>query len=767
MSINLKKLIEKIKNNYLLYLYILVSLPVIFTILFSCFGALAYTNKYKELLKNSYLQRLESVCIQNETSIGNIATIIHTLSETKTFSNITTAASPADTASSKAISDILNQIKNNNPLIDSICIYNRNSSMIYYNNGMCHVASYFSNEYSYAEYPRSYWDNYISSNSEAKILSPTLVQNAGVSKTIIPIVYAIPSDTETCNLVIVNVNLTDILSNANHLKSTENSVFLVLSKGTRHIFSENNDFVAAFEFEDDFYENIYKQQSTSFNYTVNKAPVLIMAYSPYSSALRYSYIAIIPYSDINKNVSKLVYLILIIGLFMLIISLLCIKFSTNRIYSPIESLANIFRKINLSSSKRSNNTINELTESIHNILNTNEQLYSEYKNILPLAQQHYLTNFLNSNEHYYSKDEVNFPINFSHEYFCSIVIRLQPTDEFYNIYNTVEYNNIQSGLYNIIESNFKNKYETYIIPSETNTLYILLSLPDDTEMDSIVAILDNFRKFISYDKKYMDIRIGIGGIYRYLSGLKKSHHEAIDLIADITGLSYIRINGNSSPNNQDMYEFSLNDETTLLNFLIIGHVEDAKKAIEKIIAQNMQKNLSDSAIMHLYIQILNVLFKVMRMKKINYDPKNNGEFNIITEIIKQPISEVHNTVFKYIEIINAYHQAITTKIDINAILSYITEHYNDDLGLETIAYKFNTSPKYLSKLIKDNLGINFVDYLAELRIGAAKKLLSETNKTINEIYNETGFNNRNTFIRTFKKNTGTTPSEFRKSSKKK
>lgn len=112
---------------------------------------------------------------------------------------------------------------------------------------------------------------------------------------------------------------------------------------------------------------------------------------------------------------------------------------------------------------------------------------------------------------------------------------------------------------------------------------------------------------------------------------------------------------------------------------------------------------------------------------------------------------------KISDILSATH----SKVDVMAIISYIDENYKSELSLDILADEFNTSPKYISKLVKDKLGISFVEYVAGLRINCAKELLEKTNKNITEVYTEIGFNNRNTFIRTFKNFMGITPSEYR------
>ena len=65
------------------------------------------------------------------------------------------------------------------------------------------------------------------------------------------------------------------------------------------------------------------------------------------------------------------------------------------------------------------------------------------------------------------------------------------------------------------------------------------------------------------------------------------------------------------------------------------------------------------------------------------------------------------------------------------------------------------------ELFKKSAGTTFSHYLTNLRITNAKKLLTTTDISINEISLKTGFNDYFYFLKTFKKYTGHTPSEYR------
>ncbi len=96
------------------------------------------------------------------------------------------------------------------------------------------------------------------------------------------------------------------------------------------------------------------------------------------------------------------------------------------------------------------------------------------------------------------------------------------------------------------------------------------------------------------------------------------------------------------------------------------------------------------------------------------------------------------------------------------IITYVTNNYQENLTLKSLAIKFYVNPIYLGRLFKKNTGTLFNEYLTNIRIEKSKVLLLKTNKKIYEIAEEIGFNDPNYFIAKFLKAEGTTPSQYRK-----
>jgi YesN/AraC family two-component response regulator len=100
---------------------------------------------------------------------------------------------------------------------------------------------------------------------------------------------------------------------------------------------------------------------------------------------------------------------------------------------------------------------------------------------------------------------------------------------------------------------------------------------------------------------------------------------------------------------------------------------------------------------------------------------------------------------------------------IERVLNYLKKTPLGEVTLQDAADKVHVNASYLSQLFKQQLNKKFVDYLTELRIEEGKILLVHTSLRISEIAERVGYSDLAYFSNKFKKITGFTPSEFRKS----
>lgn len=93
---------------------------------------------------------------------------------------------------------------------------------------------------------------------------------------------------------------------------------------------------------------------------------------------------------------------------------------------------------------------------------------------------------------------------------------------------------------------------------------------------------------------------------------------------------------------------------------------------------------------------------------------------------------------------------------------YLEDNYMFDISLDSVGEILHISPAYLSAQFKKYQKMNFLDCLTELRINAAKELLTDPFRSSAEVASMVGYEDASYFARAFKKRTGETPTQYRR-----
>ncbi len=95
------------------------------------------------------------------------------------------------------------------------------------------------------------------------------------------------------------------------------------------------------------------------------------------------------------------------------------------------------------------------------------------------------------------------------------------------------------------------------------------------------------------------------------------------------------------------------------------------------------------------------------------------------------------------------------------VKKYVREHLVDNITVSDIAGALHFNPQYLMRTFKKKTDMSIVEYITSTRLELAKKILEETNLSIQEIAHMVGYSDYAYFTRVFKKETGYSPSYFR------
>ena len=193
---------------------------------------------------------------------------------------------------------------------------------------------------------------------------------------------------------------------------------------------------------------------------------------------------------------------------------------------------------------------------------------------------------------------------------------------------------------------------------------------------------------------------------------------------------------------------------------VIGYIASLKKQIEA------EKQLKGEEIFSVARHVCEMYLTHLRNNEIQiqYGEEFYEEFCIYSNRCSstQELFEYLSVMLsKSLDVIIEDKKQADTK-PIRLAKQYIHQNYMKPITLEEVSSLVGFNAAYFSTLFKKENGDNYVNYLSEVRMNKAKELLRETNLNIAVICEQVGYNDLKHFTKSFKKNTGIKPNEYRK-----
>ena len=106
-------------------------------------------------------------------------------------------------------------------------------------------------------------------------------------------------------------------------------------------------------------------------------------------------------------------------------------------------------------------------------------------------------------------------------------------------------------------------------------------------------------------------------------------------------------------------------------------------------------------------------------------------------------------------------ESVSDSRRVQKVQAYINEHFRKEIRLVTLAEMVGMTPVSFSRFFRLRTGKTLSEYIIDIRLGAASRLLVDSTRTVAEICYDCGFNNLSNFNRMFKRKKGCAPKEFR------
>lgn len=102
---------------------------------------------------------------------------------------------------------------------------------------------------------------------------------------------------------------------------------------------------------------------------------------------------------------------------------------------------------------------------------------------------------------------------------------------------------------------------------------------------------------------------------------------------------------------------------------------------------------------------------------------------------------------------------------VDEIKYYLDINYSEKIKLQDVAKSFGIHPNYLTRIFREKYGVSPKQYLLNLKLKKARRLLTTTGLSVSVIANSLGFDDQLAFSKIFKKDFSVSPSEYRKQSR--
>ena len=328
-----------------------------------------------------------------------------------------------------------------------------------------------------------------------------------------------------------------------------------------------------------------------------------------------------------------------------------------------------------------------------------------------------------------------------------------------------------TSLYSMIERKYMINLALDVVKNIVNSLDVVIAdgfthensftILINTDMNSISERKELFSFIMCELKKIIDaeVSVAVGGTVE-AGSVSVSYDEAKAALEE----RFFKGNGSVifyEPKPQVFEEVKIQEAAFVNNLELVNRQQVFGYLDEITMKLSSTKNAE-------YVRQQMILLLVIVLKCANEHNIPSSVFTMQQSLFGElmdccTVNDAHNMICNVCEnIMNHFEIKLDENNLKNRIMEYVHNNYRADIDVYTMAHELGISYSQLRRLFMEYTGENIVVYTNRLRIEQAKRMLIETNKTIIEIANETGYNNDQSFNRNFKKFEGVTPGEYRK-----
>lgn len=497
--------------------------------------------------------------------------------------------------------------------------------------------------------------------------------------------------------------------------------------------------------QEEFASKILKSEKETGYFISNVSGVKSFATYAYSDKLGWYFIRIIPYGSIYENLAKIGLIAVFLLLIYIAIGYVLSYIITGKAKRSIDDIIDALNKEILDN----RTDLDKLKD---------EFLYNSLYNNIFISKEQIIKDF-NKYKIVLSADN-------------ALILILFRIDHYYELrskFKSYDIALLKQALIKTASEIFRVKY--FIETVDMKDDHIILAINEKSCSEHMtVSQIDNMIELVQ-DTAEKNIKISLSAV---LSPSGYTFNDINLLYTEVKQASNYRMfyGLRCIIHSEELAVFQSNDyvyptekEKMLIDALMLGKVEAAGKLLYEILesTKGYAYTVLSSLLLRLTASISTAFESIENIGKYSIDYNFNSFMEIANRCetldeIKSEFYNMFNDVFSSIE------QKKNSKYEllINQVIDIINQGYsNENLCLNSIAAELNLSPGYLSKLFRTYTMKSVGDYINQIRVDKALKLLEKTDMPINEVAASIGFSCCNYFYTIFKKVTGITPTNYR------
>ena len=277
-----------------------------------------------------------------------------------------------------------------------------------------------------------------------------------------------------------------------------------------------------------------------------------------------------------------------------------------------------------------------------------------------------------------------------------------------------------------------------------------LIMADKNGGQSLTEQSERIKVMVDDHRMASETEIYAGGVYTGFKGIHRSYEEARDKMVR-----------NKNAGEQLVYYYPFDLEIGVNNYLRVGNFSEAEELIEGIHLENARRRVQPPVECKVIDLIHEDILRCGQAMGLDLQ-EDRMEYREMTE--NEETQQLWLYLKRLLAQLEQRYEARYKNIDLGGgIVEYVKANYtSSSLSQQDIADLFGVSRPTVSKLFKEAVNMNFIDYLHRLRVEKAKEMIQLGENDIPKIITGCGYDNEVTLNRAFVKYCGMTLREYRK-----